>query len=202
MQVATHRTLGRAIPWPRSSNPSQPTTSGRCLLAARVHFGAHSLCGLGLCATHAVMSPIDWSADPQPRPDTSAHSLAPESRLESRHRRTTHAGPLASPHKWLARAQPGHCGTTAYGEGSCTSGSRGSWKLSALGTETWVSAAAECLEHCAQCARCHVISVSVRHRDCSWYAACPATTTGARELGGAVLQSEPKGFRTAAAVAA
>jgi len=107
-----------------------------------------------------------------------------------RHQRPVHQ--VVDVHKWLRQAQPGHCGATRVNDhGDCTAGTQGSWRLSALATETWHSAAAECLDRCSGCARCGVISVSVDFKDCSWYAACD-TSAGA-------LQQTPRGVRSAPA---
>ena len=100
--------------------------------------------------------------------------------------------PVVKAHEWLRQAQPGHCGATRENDqGDCTAGTQGSWRLSPLATETWHSAAAECLDRCSGCARCGVISVSLHFKDCSWYAACDASA--------GALQQTPSGIRSAAA---
>ena len=74
----------------------------------------------------------------------------------------------------------GHCGTTQLDKrGDCARGERGNfllaptaWASSVLPSHDLPVAIAECLQACASCARCKYISVSTRHRDCSWYASC------------------------------
>ena len=90
---------------------------------------------------------------------------------------------------WLQGAADGHCGVTRD-EGDCRAGDRGAWRLSPFGSETWESAASECLGHCAACARCRVISIGLQLHDCSWYSSCAL---------GAQLTLQPAGFRSASA---
>ena len=74
----------------------------------------------------------------------------------------------------------GHCGATQLAErGDCARGDRGSfqlaptaWERSVLPSHDLPVAIAECLQACATCARCKYVSVSTRHRDCSWHASC------------------------------
>ena len=79
----------------------------------------------------------------------------------------------ASVRSWLETAHPGTCGTTSYGK-SCRSGaSSGSFLLPRPFFKTWSSAALHCLQKCADCPRCHYISVNIHpHADCSWYTKC------------------------------
>ena len=62
--------------------------------------------------------------------------------------------------------------------------------VSPFGSETWESAATECLGHCAACAQCRVISIGLKLHDCSWYSSCAL---------GAQLTLQPAGFRSASA---
>ena len=114
---------------------------------------------------------------------------------------------LVPPHEWVAAAEEGHCGGTEAGvEGDCESGTVGNWPLSPQATDSWESAAGECLERCRQCAKCHVISVSLKYQDCSWYAAC-GRGGGGGGGGGAKqrpmltsLSKTPAGFKSAVAL--
>ena len=83
-------------------------------------------------------------------------------------------GPAASPPSY------GHCGDTAENnEGNCGFGSQGSFRKAgtalgrAMALGDWNGSAAACLQRCVGCPRCSYISLSLRYRDCSWYAACP-----------------------------
>jgi len=81
---------------------------------------------------------------------------------------------------WLARASRGHCGITTEGaEGQCDFGESGSFDSSpgsqlgsVLRSGNSTLAAAACLRRCASCRRCQYVSISLKHADCSWYAAC------------------------------
>ena len=95
---------------------------------------------------------------------------------------------------WLRRAQDGSCGQTQDGtEGSCAFGMQGAFGLNSSPTsglnsphDAWAAAIKHCLERCRRCERCRYISVSLLHRDCSWFAACD-------------LRSRPRGFLSAVA---
>jgi hypothetical protein len=80
---------------------------------------------------------------------------------------------------WLGSASPGVCGTTENGDrGDCEAGHMG-WLgyLTASESLTWETAVAACLSKCGGCARCQHISVSLEHRDCSWYNKCCKLST-------------------------
>ena len=91
----------------------------------------------------------------------------------------TPRSPSSAATAWLLGASSGHCGVTTD-PGDCESGDLGAWSLkdlveSSRGHVAWHDAAAACLSRCAKCARCRHVSVSLKHGDCSWYYACPAT---------------------------
>ena len=71
--------------------------------------------------------------------------------------------------QWLASAERGFCGMTSDG-GDCVRGQSGSFELPTYRWQSWPSAVAACLNLCASCANCANISVSLKMRDCSWYA--------------------------------
>ena len=71
---------------------------------------------------------------------------------------------------WLRRAAEGYCDTTAEGKADCRTASKGTFPLAEASFRSWPRATAHCLQACARCARCAFVSVSLFHRDCSWYA--------------------------------
>lgn len=77
---------------------------------------------------------------------------------------------------WLARSAEGFCGFTEADTGCQEGSSSGSWTLPAYlwnqGPEGWSRAVFWCLRHCARCDSCRHISVSIQHRDCSWFREC------------------------------
>ena len=77
----------------------------------------------------------------------------------------------------------GHCGTAPLG-GECATDSKGSWSLNL--TTSWAAALDQCNALCLGCARCSVISYSVKHRDCSWFSHCDLQR----------LRTDVSGFRT------
>ena len=87
---------------------------------------------------------------------------------------------LPSPPPGLA----GACGQVDGYHMDCDSGSKGSWQLSHTEVSSWGQANQACAAKCAGCRSCKFFSFSLRHRDCSWFAACDT-------LSGAV-----PGFRT------
>ena len=66
----------------------------------------------------------------------------------------------------------GYCGKT-HRPGDCAAGDKGFWMLNSTAASSWDAAHKACQEHCLACPRCSTISFSLRHRDCSWYSACP-----------------------------
>jgi len=50
----------------------------------------------------------------------------------------------------------------------------------------------QCAAFCRQCARCRFVSLSVRHRDCSWFYACDVQ----RLAGTSSRERQVWGFRT------
>jgi hypothetical protein len=68
---------------------------------------------------------------------------------------------------------PGICGSTLDREvNDCTSDTKGSWGLRQHETHSWKMATNLCVRRCLSCERCRYITVSLKHRDCSWYAEC------------------------------
>lgn len=66
----------------------------------------------------------------------------------------------------------GYCARTSSDAPSdCNAGSLGSWDVPKA-TTSWDDASAACTARCRACSRCAVISLSLKHRDCSWYAWC------------------------------
>ena len=90
---------------------------------------------------------------------------------------------------WRRDAVPGHCGIT-NGPTDCNAADKGSIQLpnsawptpNAFGivhlrntsdkVKAWHTAVDACLAKCAACARCRYVTVSIQHRDCSWYSRC------------------------------
>jgi hypothetical protein len=75
---------------------------------------------------------------------------------------------------------PGYCQTTPEGfTGDCTNGDLGNWalprtlRLERSHTDL-EDVAAYCRRQCHRCDRCQFISYSAKHKDCSWFHACPA----------------------------
>ena len=60
---------------------------------------------------------------------------------------------------------PGYCGTTGSDEAGCSDRRR-------KGTWEGVRQLNHCLDHCRNCSRCHYVSFSASHGDCSWFRAC------------------------------
>lgn len=97
------------------------------------------------------------------------------------------AGASVAAQRWLQAAALGYCAETT-GPGNCERGNKGSWTLQADETRSWDRAATVCLQHCAGCARCQHVSISLWHADCSWFASCQHGQ----------LQQGVAGFRSAA----
>jgi len=75
--------------------------------------------------------------------------------------------------RFLCSAESGVCGVTTDNQSDCSDGqTKGSWSLGLPHRQSWLQAAAECLQLCSSCDRCHHISVSRNFADCSWYSAC------------------------------
>ena len=95
---------------------------------------------------------------------------------------------------WLSRSHDGVCAVTKPESGcggQAKRAGKGSWLLSEEEALSWPRAVQTCLRLCASCAPCQHISVAVRFRDCSWYAACKVKT----------LDTSIDGFRSGAAMA-
>ena len=65
--------------------------------------------------------------------------------------------------------RPGYCERTS-GPGDCAAGAKGSWELPQ--GSSWANVSAACVARCRACPRCAAVSISLRHRDCSWFARC------------------------------
>lgn len=71
----------------------------------------------------------------------------------------------------LASARVGYCDATDDGvEGDCSQGVKGSFAIGGA-----ISDHSSCIERCVRCERCNFVSVSLGHRDCSWFHSCPVT---------------------------
>ena len=80
--------------------------------------------------------------------------------------RPRHAGTLDFEYS-LARPQMGYCAPTLE-PGDCARGIKGGWNSTALGIADF----AGCAARCRGCARCHYVSFSPLHEDCSWFHTC------------------------------
>lgn len=84
---------------------------------------------------------------------------------------------------WLEAGSNGYCGETTPG-GDCQSGEKGSIPLNREEeVRTWWHATATCMGHCARCANCHFMTVSLRYKDCSWYRTCDLEKLGTKIQG-------------------
>ena len=63
----------------------------------------------------------------------------------------------------------GTCTETPNSEGDCQRGHLGSFPASKLGRKVSLES---CAERCLRCARCHYVSLSISHDDCSWFHTC------------------------------
>ena len=95
-------------------------------------------------------------------------------------------------------AASGYCAPTDEDfAGDCTRGESGSWRV---GKALGIHSLADCIARCLCCARCHAVSYSAApaHRDCSWYASCPAVhappRTGADYLTVHIAKETPHGY--------
>ena len=96
---------------------------------------------------------------------------------------------VVRPDLWLEHAKPGYCEKTDDLEQSnCATGDKGSLPLPAAAYVSWASGAAACLDACAACWRCATISLSIKLKDCGWFA------KGRCARG--ELHTEVQGFRT------
>eukprot|EP00966_Prymnesium_polylepis_P101452 2349587-Prymnesium_polylepis.1 len=82
----------------------------------------------------------------------------------------------------------GYCAPTRDGDaGDCSAGWGGSWALG-----PGFCTAAHCVSRCRQCAKCHFISFSLEHLECSWFSAC-STLALRLDLGGHTYVTWPVG---------
>lgn len=94
--------------------------------------------------------------------------------------------------EWLASTGDGYCAATSPHPANCATDSKGSFKLKLKGSSAeseehnWILAASYCLSLCAACQNCRHITVSLQHRDCSWYRECNELYT---DLGGGLFKS-------------
>jgi hypothetical protein len=75
--------------------------------------------------------------------------------------------------KWVR----GLCAPTDYG-GRCNTDVQGAWAMPA-----GKHAMRACVEHCAGCANCRVVSFSAKNRGCSWYQYCALDALLVDDLG-------------------
>ena len=80
----------------------------------------------------------------------------------------------------------GYCDTTVEGTGDCNTDDKGNIRWH--GQRTWDKAFAACRQACLGCARCNVISVSLKWMACDWFHECDLSK----------LRSEVDGFRSVA----
>ena len=76
---------------------------------------------------------------------------------------------------WLRRAEGGFCSPT-NGAGDCEHGEKGSIALDASEVTSWPHAVNVCRRLLLSCRRARYMTISLAHRDCSWYYACPSPT--------------------------
>ena len=86
---------------------------------------------------------------------------------------------------WLQTARHGFCAATEV-TNSCD-GQQGSFALDQCESSSWSLAVDACLGRCSSCAHCQFISVSLKHRDCSWFSSAIDCST---------LKHDVKGFRS------
>ena len=79
----------------------------------------------------------------------------------------------------------GYCATTEDGPSNCAAGDSGAWSLDELpgrphaGRGMTSEAHLEaCVAKCRACVRCHFVSMSVDHHECSWFHACDVDRLG------------------------
>ena len=95
---------------------------------------------------------------------------------------------------WLAAARPGFCGETEPDvRGDCRADAYGSWGLRRADAVNWRMAAKACVPLCMACANCRYVTISLAHRDCSWFSECslgrlPSYVSGFRS---AQVRTEP-----------
>lgn len=104
--------------------------------------------------------------------------------------------PLAA--AWLQSSADGYCAETSTDSSDCTKDDKGAWPMpkrltTALQAEQapWVGAAQWCLARCARCQRCEFVSLSLKYRECDWFASC--NTSGLVRV---ALHFAPSSFRT------
>jgi hypothetical protein len=86
---------------------------------------------------------------------------------------------LCTTRDWLGRAAPlmhlGFCDKTE-GEGDCSARGRGrakgAWEMGGAGERGGLLGASACIRRCEACERCHFVSFSTNHEDCSWFHRC------------------------------
>ena len=67
----------------------------------------------------------------------------------------------------------GVCGATHHHQNDCEAGDRGvlAWPVVPV-TGGWEALARECADLCRKCARCNVVSFSLKERECDWFHDC------------------------------
>ncbi len=77
---------------------------------------------------------------------------------------------------WLRSASRGHCGaTTVDPRNDCSHGASSAFQLKVPRAASAEVFQAACLAACSRCSRCEFLSMSHKHRDCSWYLTCDLT---------------------------
>jgi hypothetical protein len=82
------------------------------------------------------------------------------------------------PYSWVASAEHGFCGVTEDA-GDCSKTSMGSYGMDEMETTTWAHAAFVCRRLLLSCANAKFMSVSLVHKDCSWYSTCRVAASAA-----------------------
>ena len=81
--------------------------------------------------------------------------------------------PPSQQRDWQQRSRTGYCARTLPGEGDCDCGEKGMFSVSSeLAANGEHALTRWCLEQCARCTRCSVVSVSAKWADCSWFREC------------------------------
>ena len=145
----------------------------------------------GLASTQARPADAAAAVAPPVSPPPRAH-VAAAAHCPCRHiPHLRHAGTLDFEYS-LARPQMGYCAPTLE-PGDCARGIKGGWNSTALGIADF----AGCAARCRGCARCHYVSFSPLHEDCSWFHTCEMSDLRMRWAGytyetAAVSSSAPR----------
>ena len=116
-----------------------------------------------------------------------ALSDSAQRQLPSVPRALLHASPNAS--FWVANAAMGYCGVTEDA-GDCMRGDAGSVSLDEMEVANWEVAIHVCRKLLRRCPRATFATVSLVHKDCSWYHRCDRLGGGANGGGLQLPQAE------------